>query len=499
MRAFTLIAATATLLFGLQTASRGQQPVPKVLLVQVFAPVVDGVDLNVLVRSLFAREIAEEGRLDPIVWAMADPIFRKAVDDQIITGVSENPTLDQVHKAAAALKCEYVMTVRALRHGQKLMADAQLYRGRSQIWKDDDLIGATIDGQLDLESCARTIARTWVLQIGQTVLKHLVPQPKVVTPEPDPGSKPPVVTPPPPIRQIDNASLKAEYERLMKLNQSATALQLLRDSVDAEPLDLERRLLLISGLTELGMGSEASSEARRTANLFPESGELWRLCARAEIEAGHYAQAIRDLNEAVSRDSQNPETRYLLGIAQLMMGRLEFAIEHFDAAIAKSPSPEAHYLRGAAKGYLGIDPSADYSAASKLGENMQRERLAALDRLIIRFVATQAEAAANEMRRLIAKVRLDPKSKSAAGQLATLGQRVGSLAKLLAVSPRDDRQRRAGDTVRLALSLLGQSISEVESHIASPSEETITEATITLGEAFRSLESVRSLISPQPT
>lgn len=497
MRALTLLAA-GLLFVTLPPAANAQQAVPKVLVVQIFAPVADGVDLNVLVRSLFAKEIAEEGRLDPIVWAMTDPTFRKAVDDQLIKGVTENPSLDDVHKAATSLKCEYVMTVRALRHGQKVMADAQLYRGKSQIWKDDDLVSATIDGQLDLESCARTISRTWILQIGQTVLKHLTPQPKVITPEPDPGLKPPIITPPPPIRQIDNASLKAEYERLMKLNQGRTALQLLRDAVDSEPLDLERRLLLIGALTELGMGVEASSEARRTANLFPESGELWRLCAKAEIEAGHYPQAIRDLNEAVSRDSQNPETRYLLGVAQLMLGRLEFAIEHFDASIEKAPTVEAHYLRGAAKNYLGMDASADYTAAAKLAEGISRERTATLDRLILRFAYAQGESAASELRPLIAKVRLDPKSKVSASQLATLQQRVNSLSKLLAAALRDERQRKTGDTARLALSLLSQAISEVQSHIAAPSEETITEATITLGEAFRSLESVRALIA-QPS
>lgn len=493
----SLLAAFVAILCPIARAG-GQQPVPKVLVVQVLAPVADGVDLNVLVRSLFAKEIAEEGRLDPIVWAMTDPNFRKAVDDQILPGVSENPTLEEVHRAAQILKCEYVMTVRALRHGQRIMADAQLYRGRSQIWKDDDLVSATIDGKLDLESCARTIARTWILQIGQTVLKHLTPQPKVITPEPDPGAKPPLVTPPPAIRQVDNAALRAEYERLMKLNQARTALQLLRDAVDSEPLDLERRLLLISALTEVGLGAEASSEARRTANLFPESGELWRLCARAEIEAGHYAQAIRDLNEAVSRDPQNPETRYLLGVAQLMLGRLEFAIEHFDASIAKSPTAEAHILRGAAKGYLGLDAAPDFSAGSKLAEGLSRERAANLDRLVLRFVTMQGEAAANELRPLIAKVRLDPKSKAAASQLATLQQRAASLLKLLSATPRDEKHRKAGETAMLALSLLAQSITEVQSHIASPAEDIITEATITLGEAFRSLHSARSLIWQSP-
>lgn len=481
----------------LAAAAGAQSPaVPKLLLVQHFVAAEDGVDLNVPVRAFFAKEFEDDGRVEPIAWSLNDPAFRRAVESKAITISSESPSSEVAAQVAEKLGCEYVFFVRALTHSDRVYADAQLYRGRRQIWKADVVQQAMVQDQMNLESSARTMARTWIFQLAQGVWKDLKPKPKSQTPDPDPGVKPPPPPPVDPMRTADNAAVKAEYDRLVRGGELKAALRLMWDAVDAEPLNLERRKMLLDVLLLSGQAEEASKQARRAAGLFPEAADLWRMCARAAIESGDYAQAIRDLNEAVTRDPNHPQTRFLLGLAQLMSGRFEFALEHLNASVQAAPSPESHFFRALVHRLMGDGKqSAQDLAAYEAGAaSLSSEQRTLLQRSTLRLFVARAEAAGATARTLLQRVRLDPKNETHKRELQGLAAELDGLIALGGKLPDAASASKSRDACLLALNLLSQCISEVQAHLANPGQDILSDATITLGEAFRAIAAAKGAL-----
>lgn len=469
------------------------QTAPKVLIVQTKAPVESGNDLNVPMRGFFAQEFDEDGRLEAVSWSMSDPLFRKAVEQKTIVDPPESPSLGQAADAASKLGCEYIFVLTALRHGSNVMSNAYMYKGKREIWKAGTVSQTLVQDVLQIESTARSLARTWILQMGQGPLKGLKPRPKSQTPDPDPGIKP---VPPPqndPVVQADDFAIRAEYERLTRLGEHRAALQLVRDAVDAEPLNLARRQLLIQVLLERGFAADASKEARRAAGLFPEEVALWRLCARTSIGSGDYPQAIRDLNEAIAREPENAETRMLLGLAQLMAGRNDYAIEHLSASLRIKPSPEALAFRSAASFARGDAEAAkaDLAEFTKSFAAAGPDDNSGIRVFLLRFLATSSEAWGAEQRDFLQKVRLKPADTGHNRTLALCISRVEGVQQLAAALGTSTKFPKASAGVDLALNLLRQSLSETQVFLSSKNEEALGDATISLGEMFRALEAVK--------
>jgi tetratricopeptide (TPR) repeat protein len=473
------------------------QTVPKVLLVQRLVPTEAGTDINVNLRLYFSSEIDENGRLEALTWSIIDPAFRKATESKVLKDPPENPTDDQAFEAMSKLGCEYVMFVRGMRHQNNIFCDAELFRGKRQIWKNNTSLGAEIQDRISLESTIRSIARTWLFQLESDALKGLKPKPIIKTPEPDPT---PVINRPAPqndpISKADFSAILAEFERLAKLGERRSAVALLRDAVDQEPVDWERRAALIGALMRFGNPEEAVSEARRATGLFPEVLDLWRFCARGALLAGDGAQAIRDLNEAISRDPEDAVTRCLLGEAQLVMGRLDFALEHFDAALAKSAMPEALHFRAIAFALKGdmTKSKIDIELASKSMPDVSTSDRGFIQRLTIRLLYRKGDEIAANVRSLVQRSRLQP---SLAANLATaksLNKSIEGLLFLCATTPPTDESVKPHDSVSLALNLLGQCVIEVQSFLSNKSEDMLGDATITLGEALKALAATKDLL-----
>jgi tetratricopeptide (TPR) repeat protein len=501
---------------------------PGALIVQGAPPGKKDPDPEQSLVHRLAQALDDDGRVSPIAWSLSDPIFRAAVDEKLIRNPARIPTVEQATEAANKLRAEYVLFVQIWQDEDMLYGKAQLYRRGKQIWDDPPkdpamqalersqrrsgqaqvtplgdarIMQIALDGKFDLDNALGSLARTWAQLLGENPLKAHPARPRIETPEPDPGQKPMVVEPPPP-RKVDNAQLLTEVMRLLAANEFVQAVETLREAVDVEPLDLERRRLLVSALQQGRQPELAGLEARRAARLMPEAAELWALAARSWLEAGKPDEAQMDLNEAVARAPQSPDTRSLLGEMNLMKLEFELAIEHFTFVIETSPSSDAYFKRAVARAMDGDHRGAiaDLQEARNLGLALEPGVYRAQYRLALAATEEALTESTVATRTLLQRARLRGREQEVASDLQELQKQVMSMRALYTDMTAPAEHRRSHEQRVLALNLLSQCLSEVESYLKSKDEEVLSDATINLGEVFRNLaEAKQAYEAEQPT
>ncbi len=442
------------------------------------------------ISSYFAGELETSGRMRPTVWSMGDPAFRAHATAGRVAFKDEFPKLEDAQAAAGRLKLDYVAVVGGRLKEGALHGSLTIYRGGRKVFEKEDSLTASIGGRFDIEGAAQSICRTWSGVLADGLLKGVPTAPVNPTPDQTPGQ----VVPPPPVaplpKTVDNATLLAQASDFLKRGALPEAMALLRDAVDAEPLDVQRRTLFATLLMRSGHAELAAQEARRAASLLQESVGLRALAARAWIAAGKPDEAQADLNEAVARDPENPDVRGLLAEIALRDGKAAVALEHLDQALKKAPSPDLHFKRAVALTYLGNSESVAESLALA-GKAPDESEL-----------RTRFEFAADN---------LDRWSKVESGNLVSLFQRALVRRKEPAVADQVVRMRRSLDAYLalgsglavpaiyrasqerrlVALRLLVQCGGDLTTFLGNGDEDLLQDARINLGEAIRNLTAAR--------
>lgn len=487
-------------------------------------------DPNVDLGVYMADEIDKEGRAMPIVWSLTDTYFRAAVSDGLIVNPNEAPTYAEAQKAADRMRIEYVLQFAAVKSGAALRVRAKLYRRGKLLWQDpsketnaellklsnieDRLrregkiegegprsdpewreLSVTLDDKFDVENASRSMARTWAILLANGPWKGLTAKPVHQTPDLDPGQAPKPNEEPLPPRVVDNKRLIEDVQRLLATNESMQAVILLRDAVDAEPFDAERRRMLVSALMNAGMPVSAAEEARRACPLVPSQVEFRIAAARGWIRAGNYDEAVKDLNEAVAREPNSPVTRGLLGEMALVKLDLPAALDHLNAALAAGDRADNRFMRGLALALAGEteESERDLEKATELG--LPKDPVS--ERARFEMGADLVDAAAIK---LGAKVR-DAYQRARLNRTdAKIGPEVGALQSLAAglravteVTKAPERHQKSSSRRVLALNLLLQCVTELKDFLRTGDEDAIAESTLNLGEALKQVGLVREM------
>lgn len=504
---------------------------PQMVIVQEWAKPEKGLDPNVSIGNYLAQELDQQGRVAPIVWSVTDPYFRAAIDDGILKAPAEHPSLEEAQKGTGRLKADYLLYVYAKREKDVILARAQLFHRGKLIWQDPSKESAedaearkklerldqqarqrgvevpqrpeqsgfrsmsvSLDSELDIENAGQSLARTWVMVLASGPLKDLKPRPAAQTPDVDPGVQPPVAEVPEP-KQVDNKDLIVEVQKALTKGNADLAINMLRDAIDVEPFDFERRRMLIETLMTTGHFEVAAGEARRAADLMPDQVELRLMAARAWLRVGVADEAQVDLNEAVVRAPDSAITRQLLGEMSLMKQEVASAIEHFTASIEKAPKADSFFSRGVALVLSGMPKEAerDFEQAKTLGlaedPNSQNLRFGTVTSLVDAGIAKQAGG----IRDLIAKARLN-RNDHQVGE--TLGKHIAFVAgmrDLVERVPAPNNHQVSAEHRALALSLLHQCMTEIQDFLRSGDEEVLADATLSLGESLKHLGTARDL------
>lgn len=455
--------------------------VPILLIVQQKVPKSYNSDFNVSIDSYLSIEMDEDGRVLPVIWSLTDPIFRAAVNSKIVPNIPSSPTVEQALDAAKALKAEYVMLVKTWRKLDKVESEATIYRNGKIAWSDKKTASVQKDGELDSESSAHTIARSWTFLLGQGLFKQY-PSKRRDTPTLDPGQAAPEVKVAPPVK-VDNKWLTDQIAKMSRSGDRAGLLLLLRDAVDAEPFDIERRRLLIEQLMEQGEVEAAGKEAARASSLIPESSEFHVISARAYMRANDLDKAQSELNEALARSPEAFETRLLSGELALIKGDAKKAIEHFLVAASQKQTPELSFKLGLAYGLEGDEKQASAELDKAPLASLSPAELAARYPFAVQCLDMRFDALVSDVRNALQKSRVSlTAGKEPCAKALALVMGFEAVASRL-IAP--DKHRASNATRVLAVSLLLQAIGQVDDAIRTLNPSLLSDATLNLGEAAK--------------
>jgi tetratricopeptide (TPR) repeat protein len=456
---------------------------------------------------------------------MTDPVFREAVDKGLVPQDVDNPTLSQAQSAAGKVRAEYLLAVDMVKGEGEVLGAAFLYRNGRQIWKDPDInygpmlghlrdrlkkkdltqeqfdlsvlrlkmrgISVQLGSQFGEEDTARSMARSWTQMISTGPLAGLPKQPHVETPEPDQGQVPSNIGASPKIG--DDAKWRTEFQDALKVGDSSRAVAIVRDAIDASPMDAERRLALVKLLRRSGEYVIAAGEARRAAELLPEHGEFRALAARCWIQSGNHDEAQIDLNEAIARSPESAETRQLLGEVAIANGEYETAIEHLDKAVAAGNSGDAYYLRSIARAMLGdIEKAvADTQQANAAGLSTDPDESEMRYALVATIFDEGVTAIGGDIRTLQQKAQVMRTEKAVRDEYAAVLKKVSGRETFISALPVPAGHETSHGRRVLAYKLLSQCLADLDLFLRKGSEDILTESRINLGEALKQIASAR--------
>ena len=450
------------------------------------------------VTNYLANEFDKSGRVAPIVADITDPIYRQAIASGKIpssTTMIEMLTIKAAVDAGRKLGAEYLFYILAAPVATNLTAEGTLYRQGRSVWKDRQTIGMSVGDRVDADGAALSLASTWSGKLFAGPFKDLSSKPLIPTPPPEPGVvAPPTVegNPPPVVVPVD---WQGPITAALKANDPWSAVVLSRSAVDADPTDLNRRKALCDTLMSVGQPQLAAAEAADVATWGTPPAD-WRLrAAKAYLAAGDSTKARAQLNEAVAREPDAPETRRLL--AQIALVELEplVAIEHLDVAIRRDANPDGYVLRAIARAMLGgLDGLiSDWHQAKRMPKFDATARYKFAMPVLDRVTAADI----TETRDLLARCVVNRTAPANAETRDRLEKRVKARLAYLAETGVPVANTKSFDRFGLVQRVLVQSLQSVADFLDNGDTDTATEARIDLGEALKQLNTARELFAAE--
>lgn len=475
--------------------------VPKVLLYQLrVKEAKEGVDLNVAITDTLAQEIDQAGKLTPICWGITDPVFRAAAVDGKFASLGELPDVpnrDQALAVAHVLDADFVLECESRMDSGQVRATVKLLKSGREVWKSTESIKVAIGGKpIDKIASAQSVARTLILRLNTEYFRTAQTEAKLPTADPTPGQTP-VEVPVAPAPRVDDTKWRTDYQALLSDGKTAQAVLVLRDAIDANPLDAERRRALIRVLSMMDPIA-AAEEARRAVAVAPDSVELRVEAARAWLKAGRESEARIDLNEAVARVPESPETLALLAELSVRQGDAVRGLELCDKTLKLGPNPEILLMRALCRSLLGGTDGVkqDFAALEKAAPTWSSELAMDHYRMATSVLDAQFDQMANDCRSLTQRIAVRPKDKEAADlleQMSTLAEARDAFLNRITVP----EIARVGNARRLlALKLMRQTLGDLEAAV-SGTPDSVADARIDLGEAIRQMKSAREAWDPR--
>ncbi|MCB0826704.1 MAG: hypothetical protein KDC26_10985 [Armatimonadetes bacterium] len=501
---------------------------PRLLIVQLRQPVVDEVDPNLDIDSYVASALDDEGRVEPVVWSMTDPVFRGFVDNGAIPQELLTPKEETIRGVAVRVKAELVLVLVAIKSNERVFPVATLYhvdRGRA-LWQhgmfdssgkflpslisDDkgdqknseeaiknsgsvnqngEFVIVRVGGMPDWDSTSRTIARTWASVMGQGPLKRFPSRPRIDNPTtPNPGYRidPNGVD----INAPDSPELINQIKKLEADGRPDLAILMLRDAIDKNPFEPERRIYLSRLLSLQGLHREAAEESERAARISSDSAAVYLSAARSWLLVGESDRARVCVNEALARNANTNMAMLIMGDVRTLEGAYISAIEAYNASIMSGPRPEAILGRAIAFALAG-QSEACLSDLSSLLDIQAADHYATYVSAIL-LVDRRTDQLAENLRELLPHANVDRISPEVQTRANGLAKSFQALATLVDHIPVPEVHGDSHKTRVLAHKLLLQSSLELLDYVRTGDDNLADEAQISLGEGLKLLPNMRA-------
>lgn len=490
-----LARTTAVLLLALLVVA--SFAAPRVLIYQrPIEPTPDGPTGDLMMAVHLADALGEQGRVVGVVYSEVDPAFRDALHSGLLGPFEPNPDLRRLREIATRLQCQFVLVLQAYWQDRQVHPSAELYRASAarSIWSygpRDQVVAQSmvvmVGGVPDHSHTAASVARTWASMLNEGPFNQFVPTART-------GSDQPVtpfqqgVNVGPPVGQSTDEILR-DVETLVDQGLMNRAIIHLRDSIDSQPRAPELRVRLAKLLIELGLLTEAGSEAERAARLMPHDPSLWLMAADCRLFSGDLSGAENALNEALARGGEGAESLRIQGSLALRDGNYETAADRFTRSLEQGGGPEALAGRGVAYALMGEHQASERDLANLA--RYEAGQVLRVYRWIVDSVDQAIDGIATRLRDLPVLLRRDGAKPEHVSLAQALSARMEGIASLLVDFPAPEVHSESHDARSLAASLLYQAAVEIRSYAETGSDEMREEAEISLNEAFKLLPLAR--------
>jgi tetratricopeptide (TPR) repeat protein len=474
MRRLSLVLLVALVALPISSVAK-----PLLLIYQVRETTFSDADPNLIVDQALAEELATVGKVKPVLWQREDPTIREALRVGRIRTLPQNPSPAEVIQVANAIGCIYVAVVRVTHVGALLDGSLDLYRDGRRIWQTTASTAIVRDGSIDKLSTIRSVASTWAAKMNVEPLKDLAGIPA------DAPIGPPLVT-----TYGSQDAPQAPYDlgkKALDEGRAWEAVVLLRDAVDAEPLDPLRRIALIEALRLAGHPFLAAQEAQRAAELIPTEPRLLAMAAQSWLQGGQVEKAHEMISRILERD---PENVAALGVlAELYVARLDYdrAVQAMGEVIRMQPTATAYYKRAQIHA-LREDfaaAKADLDRAKEMGLPTDEISVNQRYRDFASVLEQLFESLALRIRNLLRESQSSEVSPSVANRAAQLVNVVAAYEQFLDQAEVPESHKRSHATRALAANLLLQSALTAQRFIQERNQETAAEADLLQVEAMR--------------
>lgn len=476
--------------WGAASLSVAERPLMLIAQVMVGNP-----DNNLNLDAVLADELDRVGQVSTVIWSMTDPVVRSMdADGKIIFSPIKNEA-DGIFKARV-VGAKYLLLVVASRRDMTVVPYARLLRlGASRpVWsynerdwekdqkaeKDPNTFKAfavRVEGEMDWDSTARSIARSWAQGLSSTGLRGLPRNPRADTADVSPFQAPGLQIP------ILTGDLMAVAPPLREAA--------MRDAIDRDPERLELRTQLFDEQVR-NMDYAAAALTAELAGRIDPGDSQWKLrAAYAHALNGETDRASALATVVPEAALSEPKNAAMLGDVMLASGDYVHAVEAFTRSIKARPSPEALVGRAVANALSGHKEASE--ADLKAVTDAPGPRAVAGYRLAVAKFEQAAERLAASVRELVPLARTKPNDPEMVARAVTLAAKTDALAAAVTALVPPEIHKRSHALLGLACNLLGQSSQEVLELAQSGSADQESQAKDSLQEALLQLPDHRTI------
>lgn len=493
-------ALRAALLFGV-VGTASAYAAPEVLVVQIMRGEMPEESIELNLASEVADELSKEGRVTPIVWSLSDPVFRISAEEGVIPRYKANPSDQEISETAQKLRVKYVLTVQAYRYEGILFPRAMLYQvGRNRpMWEfgpenqnNVSSFVVSVNGAPDWIATSRSLGATWAAQLNLGPFAELPRRDPSLTS----GTGPGIGNIVPGGVEIDASAGKEALDKakeLIEKGRTDLGVLYLRDAIDVNPYEPERRVMLVELLLDLGLVAEAADEAQRAAELTGSGPEIWLLTARSWISAQQPEKADTAIKEALARGGEGAVAKRILGQIRLLEGKPQEAVDLLSEALESEETFESYLARALAYALMG---NASASAADL--EQVEADTKPLSVRQYMYCVGMISERSRVLARRLADVPRIVASTENSDQALAmaeAIEAEADGLATFLTkITPPLVHQKSHG-TRDLAHKVLRQAALEALSYARGVNPDANLEAALSLGEALKLFRAVEEQLA----
>jgi tetratricopeptide (TPR) repeat protein len=484
------IQASLLALAVLGASAFARQDLPLVFVVQKQTAEALGPDANDLnVTEAVADALRGEGRVSVVRWSQQDETFKNISES---TSLTEGPTDELISEFARRLKARYILVVEASRLNGRLFPRADLFQvgRRGTLWttgpkrsQGNESIVVMRGTEVDWAATGNSLAKTWALQLSQGPFKNLqreVEMPNPVAPT-ETGPRAPRVE----LGAAAGAEALDQAQKLIDSGRTDLAILYLRDAVDANPFEPERRILLSELLDRRGLALQSADEGRRAARLVSGKPDLWLVSAKSWLIAGKPDQAKLDVQEALARGADSPLAHRLLGDISLMQGDLTKARDEYSIALEKEDKPRTRLGLAVV---FALTRQPELSQAILEPVKVGPEGLSITDyAFVLQLAEPSVRALAADLAAFMPRARVSKDKEALAKESEALVRRSSSLASLISLVKAPTRHNPSHEGRVLAHKLMLQASEEAHSFVKGTDPEAEMEVVLSLAEALRQL------------